>query len=277
MTMNRITTRLFRYCFPILVAGLLLQALSVLHAFQITTPLQHDFIKYNNRQHHNVFVLQQPLRVIKAEETDFGFDVGSGGVRLASESIIKVKGIVKYKPGQADPAIKELVRYKSLTLIPDETTMKAMLQKSSGTIVCIGNGKELYKDPGTGSDATVIMAPSEAVKDAFIGAGSVIHAGTIVINFAGGDDVQVLEILDATKQMVLMLDTPTKVKIVFHSISSPTLPQGTATVTVVAFPEDVTTTGGLSGIEKAIASGEIYKWDGKYWTLEESSINTAVA
>lgn len=216
-----------------------------------------------------------PLRVIKSDDADFIFDEGAGGVRLAMESVIKVAGNVKHKPGNAEPIIKELIRYTALIPVK-ESTVKESLEKLGATIVCTGSGKELYKDPGQSTEALIVLAPSDAVRDALTGAGSAMNAGTLVVNFAGGDDVQVLEVLDATKQLVLMLDVPTKAKIVFNSISCSEFALGSSTVTVIALPEEISL-GGLKYTDKSIATGEVYFCNGVFQTLVEENINTAVA
>ena len=98
----------------------------------------------------------------------------------------------------------------------------------------------------------------------------------IVVNFCGGDDLQVLEVLNAVREMVLDLDIKTKCDISFHSISHSTFPMGEAFVTVVGLGEE-SLSGGLAGAAKAAADGEVYFFNGKYWTVSEKDINNAVA
>jgi hypothetical protein len=215
------------------------------------------------------------LRVIKAEDNDFVYDAGAGGVRLATECAIKITGSVSHRPGHADPSIKELVRYNSLISIK-ESTVNSVLQSMGATIICTGKGIELYKDPGKGTEAVVVLAPVDAVREALAVAGSAISASNLVINFVGGDDAQILEVIEAIKQIVLMLDIATKAKIKFNSISSPDFPLAMSSVTVIALPEE-SVTGGLSGIDKAIATGEIYVSDGKFWTVVDDDINNDLA
>ena len=96
----------------------------------------------------------------------------------------------------------------------------------------------------------------------------------IAINFLGGDDLILGEVLEAANEMVLAMDIPTKTKITFNSMSHNSLPLETCTVTVVSVggpAEDA------SGVEKSLASGEIYMADGVWYTLDEADINTAVA
>jgi hypothetical protein len=99
---------------------------------------------------------------------------------------------------------------------------------------------------------------------------------TIVLNFAGGDDAQVLEVLDAVKDIVLDLDVATRAKILFNSISHSTLPPTSSFLTVVGLPDEVTT-GGLRNVDRAVASGEVYFANGKYFTVIEEDINPAIA
>jgi hypothetical protein len=244
---------------------------SLADAFQIPVRWQLQHILTDTQTH----TINTQLRVIQAEDDDFVFDVGAGGVRLAMESVIKVAGTVKHKPGKAEPQISDLIRYTKLTHVKD-AEVKESLKRLGATIVCNGIGKEGYKDPGSGTEAVVVLAPADAVRDALVGAGSAMAAGTLVLNFAGSDDLQVLEVLDATEKIVLMLDAATKAKITFNSISSSEFAFGTSALTVVGLPEE-TSTGGLRGLDKAIACGEIYFRDGKYWTVVEEDINTAVA
>lgn len=215
------------------------------------------------------------LRVIKAEDNDFVYDAGAGGVRLAQESVIKLSGSVQHRPGHADPLMKDFARYNSLTSIK-EPNMRSALQSIGATIICSGQGKELYKDPGQGTEAIIVRAPLDAVREALLVAGPAIDVNNIVINFAGGFDAQITEVIDATKQIVLMLDIATKAKIRFNSISSADLPAQVSSVVVIGLPEE-SVKGGLSGVDKAIANGEIYIEDGRFWTIVDEDINTDLA
>lgn len=209
--------------------------------------------------------------VITADEIDFDFDVGQGGVRLAEESVIKITGSIKHKPGKAEPEVKDLLRYTELSLVSE-----ADLPKDNFKIIATGRGKELYKNPGESTESVIIYAPSDAVRDALFGAGAASDCARIVVNFAGGDDLQVLEVLEAVEKLVLGLDAVTKSVITFNSISHNSLPMGQATVTVVGLGEE-NTSGGLKGTQKSMSNGEVYFVDGKYWTVTADSLNTAVA
>ena len=218
------------------------------------------------------------LHVIRGEGEDGEqFDQMSGGVRLAKEAVIKIKGEVKHAPGKADAKPVDLLRYNKMTTV-DESQVKSVLDKVNGSILCKGSGKEMYKDPGSGTDKIVALAPHEAIKDALNEAGSASKAGALVLNFLGGDDMIMMEVCQAANELVLDLDAATKTKIRFHSLSHSSIPAGTCTITaVISSSDDDSSADGLSGAEKAIASGELYFRDGQWYTVEEAEINTSVA
>ena len=210
--------------------------------------------------------------VIRAGDDDFALDPNSGGIGLAKESVIKVTGQVNHKPGSADPKPSELLRYTQL-----QELSESQVSSSVQSIVCTGRGKELYRDPGETTIKEVTYAPLDAVRDAMNAAGSTQEAEKLVINFVGGDDLQIMEVLSAVQQMVLNLDVKTSTKIFFNSICHRTFPFEQAYVTVVAMANSAGGGESLTGADKALASGEIYFHDGKYFTLSEEHINAAVA
>jgi hypothetical protein len=212
-----------------------------------------------------------------AEQEGTVFDEGLGGVRLAKESAIKVTGYVKHNPGSAECCPMELLRYDTLKEV-EESKVREILKTTGSTVLCSGQGIELYKDPGETTEAIVKYAPIEAVKDAVTNAASAMESESLVFNFLGGDDLMMGEVMEAANDLVLMLDIPTKAKISFNSLCHKTLPMGTCAVTVVSV--GVSGDGGAAswtGLEKSVASGEVYVRDGAWYTVEESDINTALA
>lgn len=207
--------------------------------------------------------------VIKGEELGAApFDEGQGGVRLAEESAIKITGTVKHKPGKADPNLSDLLRYKQVVETEEDT-----VKQTGARIVATGRGQELYKDPGETIEAIVYYAPMEAAKDALTAAASVIDAHRLVFNFLGGNDLQLLQVLDAMDFMIKdALDVNTKSKISFNSLSYKDFPDEQVTLTLVAF-DDETEGGAKSGV----GAGEVYFRDGKWLTTSESDIETAKA
>ena len=227
-------------------------------------------------------------RVIRSEDDDFDFDEGAGGVRLAEESVLALQGTVRHKPGQAEPQLSELRRYTKLT----EVDMDRLTQSSSSSsfrILGTGIGAEVYADPGETSVASVTLAPADAVRDCLMGVASALDWDRVCLNFAGGADAQVLEVLAAVREMVLDLDVKTKCEITFHSVSHDSIPSGKSFLTVVGLAaaassiseEGQATSLGIDGdsgsVKDALAKGEVYFCNGKYWTVTEENRNMATA
>lgn len=199
-------------------------------------------------------------------------DDSMGGVGLAKDSAIKIVGDIKHKPGKAETLPKDLLRYNNLLPV-DEATVQNVLKSSGSTILCTGQGVEFYKDPGQTTNKEVSFGPQEAIKDAITTAASAMESEALVFNFLGGDDLMLGEVIDASSELVVALDISTKAKISFNSVSHKTIPSGTCTLTVVSVgsPAD----DSLSGVDKAIAQGEVYSRDKTWYTLQESDLNTA--
>jgi hypothetical protein len=214
------------------------------------------------------------LSLIKSEELDFEVDMGRGGVRLAQESAVKLVGAVKHKPGSASPKMSDLIRYTAVTSL-EEKAVREQLKGMGATIVCTGQGKENYADPGETAEERVTLAPMDAVRDALKGAGSAMAADKLVLNVAGGDDLQIMEVMDALRELVLDLDITTKAKISFNSLSDSSFPKKFATIAAVALPEGASSEG-MKGAEKSVAEGEVYSSGGKWYTVVEEDINTAL-
>jgi hypothetical protein len=221
------------------------------------------------------------LRVIKADAVDFDFDVGQGGVRLAQETAVQISGKVQHSPGTATAALEDLDRYDRLRAV-SESAVTAALEAVGAKIVCTGLGKETFKDPGSGIVKDVTYAPKDAARDALVGAGTCMDCERIQINFLGGDDLQVMVVLDAVQQLVLNLDVKTKCKISYQSIADSSVPLGAATVTVVGWTDASITEGSsvladLSDLERSVALGNLYYRDGAYYTVLEEDLNSATA
>lgn len=195
------------------------------------------------------------------------FDVGAGGVRLAKENAIKITAEVRHKPGSAESRALDLKRYTQLSKI-EESQIKDILSKSGGggKIIATGMGVELYKDPGDSLESIVKLAPMEAIKDAVNGAASAIKEKKLVINFLGGDDLIVGEVLDATNELVVMMDIATKAKVSVNSLSHNSIPMGTCSVCVVSLGE---ASSELTGVEESVAAGEVYYRDGVWYTVDK--------
>lgn len=248
------------------IIGRLLPLLSLVMATAAFT-LQPPVVQRTNTA---LYGINEDGYVIRAGENDFALDPNTGGVGLAAESAIKVTGDVKHKPGSANPKPAELLRYTQLQEVSED-----QVSSSSSRIVCTGRGQELYKDPGSTPNKEIILAPLDAVRDALNAAGSTQDAEQLVVNFLGGDDLQVLEVLQAIEQLVLNLDVKTSTKIGFNSLCHTSFPMEQASLTLVALNKGGSDEG-LNGVAKALADGEVYFQDGKYYTVAKEDISTVL-
>jgi len=193
--------------------------------------------------------------LISGDKQTAEYDRGQGGVRLAEESAIKLTGKVSYKPGEAEAEIDDMIRYKRVAPIQESDV--------GGTIIAKGVGKEDYQDPGETTEQVIILGPDEAVRDALSGAASAMGYESIVVNFAGGNDLIPTEVKHAMEKMLLSLDIETRTKISFNSLSDASFPLGEASVTVV-------------GLKPDKVGGEVYYFGDQYWTTLDADIETAV-
>lgn len=177
--------------------------------------------------------------VIQPDAADLTFDRGSGGVRLAKESVIELSGSLKNNKFHYE----DLKRFTELTQVGEPDFA-----------VVVGRGVEEYEDPGPGTKAGIRHAPLQAMEDAV---GSIQNKDNLVVNFCGGSDLQALEVKHAIQYLkdTLQLQSP----IMFRSLSHEMFPDGHAYVTIVNDAEE--------------QNSEIFFYDGKYWTLSEEHIN----
>jgi hypothetical protein len=243
--------------------------------------------------------------VIRPAEVDFAFDMGQGGVQLAQESVIKLQGKVPVPGGgrgsknspKLEPAISDLIRYTRIVDV-DQAMVSTALAQSGAQIVATGSGKELYQDPGTSTEQIILYAPTEAVKSLLKSLDrawlSSVGKTNVVINVCGGDDAQVLEVLSALTLLAQsILDdenaAQTVASVQFHSISHETFALGSSSVTLVAVPDqssaaatddnetsDSSLNSEQASIVRAIAGGEVYAYQGRYFTLSSLDVNPAV-
>ncbi|KAL3775934.1 hypothetical protein ACHAW5_011324 [Stephanodiscus triporus] len=219
------------------------------------------------------------LSLIKGES--YGsepFDENEGGVGLTKRCAVKVVGISSKEMGSD---AQELVRYDKLQEL-DISVTKSLMEKANCQLLCRGTGKETYQDPGKSyrvEEKVIRLAPIEAVKDALssmVSSSSAVtiggEGGSVVINFLGGDELIIGEVLEACDLLVDGLELPTtKTKVKFNSISFSDIPSNVCHVTVIASGGKA---GGLEGMDESVARGEVYIQDGKWFTVAEGDIIT---
>lgn len=211
--------------------------------------------------------------VIRPENADEKWDLSLGGVALAMDSAIKVSGRVK---GGSSAEATSLLRYEKLTEASNDD-VQSVMGSVGASLVCSGLGQELYKDPGRTTVAEVTYGPSDAVRQALSSvpnSDALADANALVFNFLGGEDLIVDEVLGAIDNLVEGLSiSESKARVSFNSVSHKDIPDGTASVTVMA-------TGGpaeggfTDGLGKAVANGEAYFYQGKWYAVLEEDLNS---
>lgn len=260
--------------------SLLLLLLVYVHSYMPSKPTTSVPLAFHVKSHSSPSHLRA---IIYAESVDESYDEGLGGVRLAQESAIVMKGIVK----GTGPMFTELTRYTQVTELkqyiktapPADQRIPSILENAGLTLVCTGTGTELYKDPGEGTERIVILAPVDAAKKALSNRTSKesLHAAKkIFINFMGGDDLMAHEVIDAVEEMVQGLDISSTSRVTFHSLCHADFPLEKASVAVIALNDEITAQTS-SEFTQSIERGEIYFHEGKWWTTLLENINHAVA
>mmetsp|Transcript_3802 Transcript_3802/g.7373 ORF Transcript_3802/g.7373 Transcript_3802/m.7373 type:complete len:261 (-) Transcript_3802:427-1209(-) len=202
------------------------------------------------------------------------FDENEGGVGLAKRSAIKITGVSATEKGST---AQDLVRYERMQEI-EKSSVISVMEKSECYLVCSGSGKELYQDPGKSGDVdgkVIKLAPIEAAKNALSSMASAVAVSeeqTVMMNFLGGDELIIGEVLEACDLLVGGLDLPAKTKVKFNSISFDEIAEDVCSVVVVAAGGKA---AGMDGVEESVAMGELYVRDGKWTTVAEGDITTA--
>jgi len=225
--------------------------------------------------------------VIYADDSDFDFDPAiQSAVRLATESALSMTGkvvvVVSSKTNnnnnKAEAKPSQFLRYHQVTgpLTQDEVTAS---MPGGARILGVGAGQELYQDPGeTETRAVIELAPMQAVQDLLP---SIIPAAVEdgddsrnwVVNVLGGDDLQVLEVMEALTLLRQGMATTNKVNLSFTTLTHSSFPLERVTMTLVSVPADASSNG-LTGADKAIAEGRVFFQDGNYFTVVDEDLNT---
>lgn len=189
--------------------------------------------------------------LIAADVEEEENDMKQGGVGLAQDCAILILGNVD-KNGM--PTATEMKRYNKVS--------SASSLSDGATVLCKGSGDELYQDPGLGIDKTIILAPLDAVEKALVSIeNKSSSSGKISINFTGGDDLMLHEVLEAVQNLVSGMDLY-KNKVEFRSLCHTSFPMEKCSVAALQLSDD-------SG-----ASSDTYWHEGQWWNLSEDELNT---
>lgn len=210
-----------------------------------------------------------------AEGEKITLDENAGGVGLVKRTAVKISGISGRGTGSE---ARELVRLKTMAEL-DVAEAESVMDKARCRLLGVGAGREVYETKevdATGVlDRVVVLAPIDAAKNVLASMTSAVEedADSVTMNFLGGDELIIGEVLEACDLLVDNLDLPSKAKVTFNSVSCNDVPSDICTVTVIV------STGSADGMEDAdesVARGEVYVHDGKWYTVAEGDIETAL-
>jgi hypothetical protein len=224
------------------------------------------------------------IKGIEQEEEVIDFE--KGGVRLALQQVVVLNGVINHKPGSADPEFIDLTRYTQLKELGLDQ-VQTLLATAGAAVICTGKGAEVYSDPGKTTEKFVQYAPDDAIKNAMAAAGPAMDYDTIRINVCGGDDLDVMQVVEACQTFVMGSDIKTGTKVYFHSMSYKDLAATEAWVTVIGIKRDESASASasassgevdeaLTGAAKTVAKGQVYWTDGRYWSVAAEDINTDI-
>lgn len=228
--------------------------------------------------------------VIYADEADFDFDVGQGGVRLAAETFLCLSGNVVFtkKTMTTEAKPNQFVRYNQVRPVTAQEVEDNLQRHRLGVIVAVGNGRELYQDPGDSTENIIELAPLQAAEDLLRTVSTGFDQSNnnnnedgieYVVNVVGGDDLQILELLNALALLRQGLIGNGKdqdnIKMIFNSMTHHSFPLQRATITLVRLTNTLAPEkkSSLQGVEKALSEGRVFFQDGNYYTLVEEDVN----
>jgi hypothetical protein len=182
---------------------------------------------------------------IEADDNEDGLDPKGSGLGLALDNGISISGSVDSK---GTPIAKGMKHYSKV--------IKSDISSLGAKVLCKGEGLEIYQDPGLSTEKSITLAPHNAVKDALSAIESQDKDGKIFINFTGGDDLMVHEVLEGVQMMVEGLSLSTNVE--FKTLCEPTFPMDKCGVAAVSVSDD--------------SNGQIYFNGGEWYTLAEEDV-----
>lgn len=203
------------------------------------------------------------IGVIKGIKEDDGeVDFGRCGVKMTADTVVKMSGMCN-KKNSAEWDI--LDNYSQVVDLDD---------KQQTMVVASALGIEDYQEVGDGTDKVVLYGPIEAANSVIAAMDAAKVDDDVVINIAGGDDLQVEEVLMAIE----MVAKEVKGSVAWNSLSFAKFPSAQATMVVTsvkkpaAKKDDDEDDNGLKGTAKALSMGEVYLMNDKYVTVVEEDV-----
>lgn len=188
---------------------------------------------------------------IEADSVDEELDPKAGGIGLAMDNSIIISGSVDSK----GVAVARGIQHYSKVLPLAESSMQDI------KVLCKGDGVEIYKDPGETTIKSITLAPISAVENALMDALQVGLESNqkMYVNFAGGDDLMLHEVLDGVQQMVEGLKVASGGNVQFRSLCEPSFPMEKCGVAAMI-------------VGKTSSDGHIYFNEGKWYTVSEDDL-----
>lgn len=191
---------------------------------------------------------------IEADSVDEELDPKGGGIGLAMDNAILISGSVDRK-GVA--VARELEHYSKVIPL-DDSKMQDI------KVLCKGEGIEIYKDPGDTTTKSITLAPISAVENALMDALQIGLESNekMYVNFAGGDDLMLHEVLDGVQQMVEGLKVSSGGDVQFRSLCEPSFPLEKCGVAAMI-------------VGKKWSNGQVFYNEGKWYTVSEDDLVNA--
>ncbi len=191
---------------------------------------------------------------IAADSTDEVYDERAGGVGFAMDNAIFISGDVD-KNGVA--VARDMKHYSKISSC-DISSM------SNVDVIGKGDGIEVYEDPGLSTVKSITLAPIDAVEGMLsdLNTGASLDGKKVLINFAGGDELMVHEVLDGVQKSVSGIEAM-NVKnkdIEFRSISDEQFPVDKCGVAAIAVSDS--------------SEGNIFYIGGEWYTVSEDDVVT---
>lgn len=188
---------------------------------------------------------------IEADSVDEELDPKAGGIGLAMDNAIIISGSVDGK----GVAVARQIQHYSKVIPLDDSNMQDI------KVLCKGEGIEIYKDPGEATIKSITLAPISAVENALMDAVQVGLESNekMFVNFSGGDDLMLHEVLDGVQQMVEGLKVASGGDVEFRSLCEPSFPMEKCGVAAMV-------------VGKTWSNGQVFFNEGKWYTVSEDDM-----